>query len=321
MELEAESTPPERTWSPVVPVQNEGDTVAVAMFQWKRLPLTRGILLKYFALFSAIVIGTSILGYVVASMGPAKYGVRSEIDYPLAQENPSGSQLRQDRLLSTQLVALKSQAVLQPIANKFKMSLSELSKITTVKVLQDSEVLQVEVDNASQTKALSLVGAIVGGYLKSTGPDVSAKTESYLQGQINDINKTITTLNAGVADAESRRLAQNPVPAQSASELQLQSQLTDALNQRSTLQQSLNTATINQFQTPARHGAHAALPDQRQGRAQAVTGCDRRIPRRHHDRHSGHRPAHPAPATTTARSRRVTGGDRWWPRPRYRHCG
>ena len=250
MELEAESTPPERTWSPVVPVHSEGDTVAVAMFQWKRLPLTRSIIIKYLALFCAIVIGTSILGYVVASMGTAKYGARSEIDYPLAQENPSGSQLRQDRLLSTQLVALKSQAVLQPIATKYKMSLSDLSKITTVKVLQDSEVLQVEVDNASQTKALALVGAIVGGYLKSTGPDVNARTEQYLTGQINIVNSQINTLNAQVATAEARRLSQNPVPAQSANELQLQSELTDALNQRSALTQSLNNATINQFQTP-----------------------------------------------------------------------
>jgi capsular polysaccharide biosynthesis protein len=249
VELEAESTPPERTWSPVVPVHSEGDTVAVAMFQWKRLPLTRSIIIKYLALFCAIVIATSILGYVVASLGAAQYGARSEIDYPLTQENPSGSQLRNDRVLSTQLVALKSQAVLQPIADKFKMSLSDLSKITTVKVLQDSEVLQVEVDNASKTKALALVGAIVSGYLKSV-PDPNAPTEQYLQKQIDNVNGQISTLNAQIAQLEANRLAQSPVPAQSANELQKQSQLTDLLNQRTTLTQSLNTATINQFQAP-----------------------------------------------------------------------
>jgi capsular polysaccharide biosynthesis protein len=250
VELEAESTPPERTWSPVVPVHSDGDTVAVAMFQWKRLPLTRGIIIKYFALFCVIVIGTAVLGYVVSSLGPAKYGARSEIDYPLAQENPSGSQLRQDRLLSTQLVALKSQAVLQPIADQYKMSISDLSKITTVKVLSDSEVLQVEVDNASQTRALALTAAIVNGYLKSAGPTVNALTEKYLQGQIDAVNKQIDTLNTQISVAEAKRLAANPVPAQTAEELQQQSQLTDALNQRSTLTTSLNQATINQFQTP-----------------------------------------------------------------------
>jgi capsular polysaccharide biosynthesis protein len=251
VEQEAENTPPERSWSPVVPVQSETpDTVAVAIFQWKRLPLTRSLILKYLALFCVIVIGTAMLGYVVASLGAPKYGARSEIDYPLAQENPSGSQLRQDRLLSTQLVALKSQAVLQPIATQYKMSLSDLSKITTVKVLADSEVLQVEVDNASKTKALALVGAIVSGYLKTPGPSVNALTEKYLQGQIDTLNTQINTLNAQIADAEHQRLAQNPVPAQSADELQKQGQLSAALTQRSTLTTSLNQATINQFQTP-----------------------------------------------------------------------
>jgi capsular polysaccharide biosynthesis protein len=258
VEQEAESTPPERTWSPVVPVHTGGDTVAVAMFQWKRLPLTRGIVVKYLALFCAIVIGTAVLGYVVASMGTVKYGARSEIDYPLAQENPSGSQLRQDRVLSTQLVALKSQAVLQPIAAQYHMTITDLSKITTVKVLQDSEVLQVEVDNASQTKALALVGAIVTGYLKTAGPSVNAQTEKYLQDQIDGVNTQINTLNAQVAGLESARLAQSPVPAQSANELQKQSQLTDLLNQRSGLETSLNQATINQFQTP--HVTQLTLP-------------------------------------------------------------
>ena len=89
MELEAESsTPANRTWTPVVPVPQE--TVAVAMFQWKRLPITRKVVLRYAALFVAIMIGTAVLGYVVSSLGPAKYGARSEINYPLERADRVG---------------------------------------------------------------------------------------------------------------------------------------------------------------------------------------------------------------------------------------
>jgi capsular polysaccharide biosynthesis protein len=249
VELEAKSTPPaDRSWSPVVPV--ESDTVAVAMFQWKRLPITRSIVLKYLALFCVIVIGTAMFAYVISSLGPAKYGARQEVDYPLAQENPSGGQLRQDRVLSTQLVAMKSQAVLQPIADKYNMTLSELSKIVSVKVLQDSEVLRVEVDHGSKEKALALVGAVVNGYMKSVGPTDADRQEAFLNGQIKKANASIATLQAQVADLESRRLAQGPNQPQSADELQKQAQLTDLLTQRSDLANQLNTVSVQQLQAP-----------------------------------------------------------------------
>ena len=149
MAEEAENTPakPDRAWTPVVPVPQE--TVAVAMFQWKRLPLTKKIVLRYCALFAAIVIGTAILGYVVSSMGAPQYGARSEINYPLDQPSASGGFLREDRTLQTQLVAMKSQAVLQPVADKFKLSIEELSKKVTATVVQDSNVIRVQVVDSS----------------------------------------------------------------------------------------------------------------------------------------------------------------------------
>ena len=45
-------------------------------------------------------------------------------------------------------------------------------------------------------------------------------------------------------------MAQNPVPAEGAAELQLQSQLTDLTTQRNTLATSLNTVTLDQLQQP-----------------------------------------------------------------------
>src|ERR1700753_3729048 len=104
------------------------------MFQWKRLPITKKIVLRYTALFVAIVIGCSVVGYLVSAMSPAKYGARSEITYPIPANMSSGDFMRQERTLQTQLVAMKSQAVLQPVADQYKMTVKQLSKKVTATV-------------------------------------------------------------------------------------------------------------------------------------------------------------------------------------------
>ena len=249
MELEAESsTPANRTWTPVVPVPQE--TVAVAMFQWKRLPITKKVVMRYTALFVAIVIGCSILGYVVSSLGTAKYGARSEVTFPINAQIASGGFMREDRTLQTQLVAMKSQAVLQPVADKFKIPIDTLSKQLTATVLLDSEVIRLEVDDASPTRAQAIVGAVVAAYFKNLGPDANTVSEGILNKQIAAIDAQRSNLNDKIATLEANRLAQNPVPAEGAQELAYQSQLNDLLTQRSSAETQLSTLTVQEAQQP-----------------------------------------------------------------------
>jgi len=248
VELEAQSTPPGDRWSPVVPV--ESDTVAVAMFQWKRLPITKKVVMRYTALFVAIVIGCSILGYVVSSLGTAKYGARSEVTFPINAQIASGGFMREDRTLQTQLVAMKSQAVLQPVADKFKIPIDTLSKQLTATVLLDSEVIRLEVDDASPTRAQAIVGAVVAAYFKNLGPDANTVSEGILNKQIAAIDAQRSNLNDKIATLEANRLAQNPVPAEGAQELAYQSQLNDLLTQRSSAETQLSTLTVQEAQQP-----------------------------------------------------------------------
>jgi capsular polysaccharide biosynthesis protein len=247
---EAENTPAnrDRSWTPVVPVPQE--TVAVAMFQWKRLPITKKVVLRYCAIFVAIVIGTAILGYVVSSMGGATYGARSEITYPLAQGSASGGFLREDRTLQTQLVAIKSQAVLQPVADKFKIPIDELTKKITATVVEDSNVIRFQVVDGSRARALQIVGAVVAEYFKNLPPDANTLQEGILSKQITSFNSQIEELNAKIASLETTRVAAGVSTPVSAAELQAQSQVTDLLSQRTTAQTQLNTATAQQAQQP-----------------------------------------------------------------------
>ena len=245
MELEAESKA--RTWTPVLQVPEE--TVAVATFQWKRVPLTRGVLLRLGAIAAAIVIACGVLAFGVAEMLPKTYGARTEIVYPLDANISSGSTLRQDRVLSTQLVAIKSRTVLTPVAITFHMTVDALSKKIVASVLQDSEVIRIEADDASQAKALAIVTAVSKGYLQSAGIDKNALAEKHLNDLINGFNAKQGTLTAQLGQAQQRRLDGSNPNTPSADEVQLQSQLSDLNNQVNNLQTQLNQLTVRDVQS------------------------------------------------------------------------
>jgi len=229
VELEAESRA--RTWTPVLQVPDE--TVAVATFQWKRVPLTRGVLLRLAAIAAAIVIACGVLAFGVSEMLPKTYGARTEIVYPLSANNPSGDTLRTDRVLATQLVAIKSRQVLTPVAAKYHMTADQLSKKIIASVLQDSEVIRIEADDASQGKALKIVSDVSTAYLASAAKATSnVDVENALRKQISDANTKIATLNA-------------QRPQSSAEVLQQQTQLNIANSQLSSATSQLNQLAIN----------------------------------------------------------------------------
>jgi len=251
VELEAESTAPNRSWTPVVPVPSE--TVAVAMFQWKRLRISRGIVMRYVAYALAIVVACAALGYAISAAGTKSYGARTEIYFPLNQQLASGSFLREDRSLSTQLVAMTSHAVLDPVAQRFHLSYNSLAKKVLVSVVQASEVIRIEVDDPSPAQAQALDTAIAASYLK-TQPDPNITTENYLNGRVSALNTQLGTLTTQFNSLEQRRqnstTAANPNPAESPTELAVASEISSINNQVSSLQSRLDTVTVNELQQP-----------------------------------------------------------------------
>jgi len=233
VELEAENKP--RTWTPVLQVPEE--TVAVATFQWKRVPLSRGVLLRLGALAAAIVFACGLLAFGVSELLPKTYGGRTEIVFPLSAEISSGSTLRQDRVLSTQLVAIKSRTVLTPVAARFHMTVDALSKKIVVSILQDSEVIRIEADDASQAKALALVTAVANKYLQTASVNPNAPLEKQLQGQIDQANGKIAQLTAALSAAQQR--------GSTAEAVQLQTQLNIQNSLLSSSSSRLNQLAVN----------------------------------------------------------------------------
>lgn len=242
MELEAESKA-QRTWTPVLQVPEE--TVAVATFQWKRVPLTRGVILRLGAIAAAIVFACGILAFAASAMLPKTYGARSEIVYPLGTANPSGDTLRTDRVLATQLVAIKSRQVLTPVAVKFHMTADDLSKKIVASVLADSEVIRIEADDASQAKALAIVTAVSKAYLTNTAlTDPNVAVAGLLQSRINGLDGQRDAKTRELTGLTSAREASLNPNTPSVAELQAQSELDGLNNQINGLQTQLDAATI-----------------------------------------------------------------------------
>jgi capsular polysaccharide biosynthesis protein len=238
VELEAESKA-HRTWTPVLQVPEE--TVAIATFQWRRVPLTRPFIIRLLAIAAVIVIGCGIFAYGISSMGTKQFGSRSEIQYPISAEIASGGFLRSDRTLQTQLVAIKSRTVLAPVAEKFRMTVDELSKQVVASVLSDSEVIQIEVDDPSQAKANALVDAITNEYIAyaNSAVEKNRATQKYWRDTVDSLTADRTAKVAELSEAT----AGSPEAAQ------LQADLDDINNQIQNARTQLSAATIADLQT------------------------------------------------------------------------
>jgi len=239
VELEAESKA-HRTWTPVLQVPNE-ETVAIATFQWRRVPLTRPVIMRLLAIAAVIVVFCGVFAYGLSSMGTKQFGSRQEVQYPITAAIASSDFLRSDRTLQTQLVAIKSRSVLGPVAKKYGLTVDELSKQVVASVVNDSEVIQIEVDDPSQAKARQMVGDIVDEYLvyANTASSTSSDVEQHWTEELTRLRTARTPLVADLSAAASG----------SAQEQQLQAELDDLNNQIANAQSELSNAQINDIET------------------------------------------------------------------------
>lgn len=145
-----------------------------------------------------LVLTTVLLGTVGGLAGawvlPKTYGARAEIFYPISQ-GQGGDPLRQDRQLSTQLVFLKSRAVLGPVAQSQGRQFEDLDKDVSVKVLDNSEVIQVEAYGSTQLAAMQTLQALMDGYLALAGQ---------LSGVARDLETQLTDARQIAAQMQTR---------------------------------------------------------------------------------------------------------------------
>jgi uncharacterized protein involved in exopolysaccharide biosynthesis len=118
------------------------------------------------ALFTlAIILVGAAGGLGGALVWPKTYAARAEILCSLSQDQQGGNTLLQDPQLSTQLVILKSRAVLGPIAQQQNRQFEDLNKDISAQILDSSDVIQVEADASTASAALRTLQAVMTNYL------------------------------------------------------------------------------------------------------------------------------------------------------------
>jgi capsular polysaccharide biosynthesis protein len=195
-----------------------------------------------------ILLGTGA-GLAGALALPKTYGARAEILYPIGQDQQGGDPLRQDRQLSTQLVFLKSRAVLGPIAQKQGMQYKELDENLSVEVLQTSEVIQVEAHGSTKESARQTLQAVVDGYLaladQPSGVTRNLDTQ-LVEARANTarIQTQVEQLTAGVLAGTATQIALN----------EARTQLTASIDREKAIQ-----VRIDEINLTGRSGPNAQL--------------------------------------------------------------
>ena len=153
-------------------------------------PLTTRLVLLALTI---ILLGTAA-GLAGALVLPKTYGARAEILYSIGREQ-GGDPLKQDRQMSTQLVYLKSRAVLGPVAQKQGRQFKDLDKDVSVQVVDNSNVIQVEAHGATKLAALQTLQSVMDGYLTLIGQPT---------GVSRNLDTQLADAKANTAAAETR---------------------------------------------------------------------------------------------------------------------
>jgi uncharacterized protein involved in exopolysaccharide biosynthesis len=191
-----------------------------------------------------IILLCTAAGLLGAMVLPKTYGARAEIVYTISQD-PQDDPLELDRELSTQLVYLKSRAVLGPVAQKQGRQFADLDKDVSVQVLDNSEVIQVEAHGTTELAAMQTLQAIVNGYqtLISQPTGVSRN----LHTQLADAHTSATALQTRVQQLTTAVAAGT---ATQASLSDAREQLTASLNQENAIQARIDALTLTGQQGP-----------------------------------------------------------------------
>jgi capsular polysaccharide biosynthesis protein len=161
----------------------------------------------------------ALAGFGSAFLWPAQYGGRASVLYIISQEQPTGF-LREDRNLTTQALLVRSTAVLGPVGQQYGLSSEALADKVTVTVPDGSELIVVDVRDASPELAVRVADAVVRQYLQiSSTAQPSADQMTYVRTELTKAQERVQQLRTeGTAPA----LAELPAAADRAGDLSAQ---------------------------------------------------------------------------------------------------
>ncbi|HET6731209.1 hypothetical protein [Mycobacterium sp.] len=125
-------------------------------------------------------------GFIGALLLPKEYAARAELKYSLSESMPNAL-LREDRQLITQQVLLEGRGVLAPVAFDNGMRPEDLAENVSAKVVDNSEIIEVEVRDRTRERAHMLLTAVVARYLIVANSNWQDPVRSYVESELGPV--------------------------------------------------------------------------------------------------------------------------------------
>lgn len=197
-----------------------------------------------------LVLLGAVAGWAVASSGDTVHAARAEVLYELTGDQSSGF-LREDRQLTTQVVTLRSRAVLAPVAAANDLTVEELSEKLHVRVVQGSEVLRIDVEDRSADRARTLAAGVTETYLAQYRPEGPREARRFLRKEIAGVDERRAELTFRMIQLEQQRLSREDPPSEpGAEETAIRAEIGGLLEQRTQLLAQLEDVAVDDFRAP-----------------------------------------------------------------------
>jgi capsular polysaccharide biosynthesis protein len=199
---------------------------------------------------AVLVVLGAVVGWLVADAATTVHGARSEVLYELAGDQSTGF-LREDRQLTTQLVALRSRAVLEPVAEANGLSFEELAEKVHVDVVEGSEVVRIEVHDESAERARELAAGVTFVYLGQHGGDGMADARRFLRKEIKNLDERRAELKDRMIVLQQARVQElGPDSQPGAEEAALAVEIEGLIQQSTEVLSRLEDVAIDDFAGP-----------------------------------------------------------------------
>jgi capsular polysaccharide biosynthesis protein len=191
------------------PPHHDAPPAARLLGLWLRRSLGIGTVA---AIAAAAVATCTLVALPIMLSRPSVYGAQADV---LINPRAGQSDAATDRALATQEIILRSETVLDPVANATGIPVRRLEKALSVEVVNQSNVVRITMADRDAATAQRLTQLIVEEYEKQTSFPTAAdlaRATSSLEEQLRDLSATLAVDQGRLAKLASVRGPGKPIP-------------------------------------------------------------------------------------------------------------
>jgi hypothetical protein len=192
----------------IPPHRHDAPPAARLLGLWLRRSMGIGTIT---AIAAAAVVTSMLVALPIMLGRPRVYGAQADV---LITPRAGQSDAATDRALATQEIILRSETVLDPVADATGIPVGRLEKALSVEVVNQSNVVRITMADRDAATAQRLTQLIVEGYEQRTSfPTVAelARSTSFLEDQLRDLSATLAVDQGRLAKLASGRGRGKPI--------------------------------------------------------------------------------------------------------------